>query len=167
MMPRVKRIAGVVGVPRRWLRAEGTIDVAALELTIVELPGVVGGGMPGRNRQRKTGTARGWPRRSRTAEASHISRSAVKLRCAREWGGWGRLSDDGRDSITPTGARAPGVGGAFHRMAVQYIASTDPTLGGSTLKHEGRRQTGHRAVYAGSRLKLTDVPGRSRLIRQP
>ena len=123
--------------------------------------------MSGRNRQRKTGTARGWPRRSRTAEASHISRSAVKLRCARERGGWGRLSEDGRDSITPTGARAPGVGGALHRMAVQYIASTDPTLGGSTLKHEGRRQTGRRSVYAGSRLKLTDVPGRSRLIRQP
>jgi len=123
--------------------------------------------MPGRNGQRKTGTARGWPRRSRTAEASHISRCAVKLRCAREQGGWGRLSVDGRDSITRTGARAPGVGGAFHRMAVQYIASTDPTLGGSTLKHEGRRQTGRRTVYAGSRLKLIDVSGRSRLIRQP
>jgi hypothetical protein len=120
-----------------------------------------------KERQRKTGTARGWPRRSRTAEASHISRSAMKLGCAREWGGWGRLSVDGRDSITRTGARAPGVGGAFHRMAVQYIASTDPTLGGSTLKHEGRRQTGRRTVYAGSRLKLTAVPGRSRLIRQP
>src|SRR6516225_12367015 len=123
--------------------------------------------MPGRNGQRKTGTARGWPRRSRTAEASHISRRAVQLRCAREWGGWGRLSVDGQDSITWTGARAPGVGGAFHRMAVQYIASTDPTLGGSTLKHEGRRQTGRRAVYAGSRLKLKDVPGRYRLICQP
>ena len=69
--------------------------------------------------------------------------------------------------VNPTGARAPGVGGAFHRMAVQYIASTDPTLGGSTLKHEVRRQTECRAVYAGSRLKLTAVPGRSRLIRQP
>ena len=67
----------------------------------------------------KTGTARGWPRRSRTAEASHIRRSAMKLGCAREWGGWGRLSDDGRDSTTRTGARAPGVGGAIHRMAVQ------------------------------------------------
>jgi hypothetical protein len=72
-----------------------------------------------------------------------------------------------RDSITRTGARAPGVGGAFHRMAVQYIASTDPTLGGSMLKHEGRRQTDRRSVYAGSRLKLMDVSGRSRLIRQP
>ena len=123
--------------------------------------------MSGRNVQRKTGTARGRPRRSRTAKASHISRSAMKLGCARERGGWGRVSDDGRDSITRTGARAPGVGGAFHCMVVQYIVSTDPTLGGSTLKHEGRRQTGCRAVYAGSRLKLTEVPGRSRLIRQP
>ena len=47
------------------------------------------------------------------------------------------------------------------------IASTDPTLGGSTLKHEGRRQTDRRAAYAGSRLKLIDASGRSRLIRQP
>src|SRR5262249_49946247 len=69
--------------------------------------------------------------------------------------------------VNPTGARAPGVGGSSHRVAVQYIASTDPTLGGSMLKHEGRRQTGRRTVYAGSRLKLNDVPGRSRLIRQP
>ena len=33
--------------------------------------------------------------------------------------------------------------------------------------HEGRRQTGRRPAHAGSRLKLIDVPGRSRLIRQP
>ena len=52
-------------------------------------------------------------------------------------------------------------------MAVQYIASTDPTLGGSTLKHEGRRQTGRRSVYAGSRLNLTHAMGRSRLKSQP
>ena len=47
------------------------------------------------------------------------------------------------------------------------IASTDPTLGGSTLKHEGRRQTGRRSAYAGSRLKLIDASGRSRLTSQP
>jgi hypothetical protein len=69
--------------------------------------------------------------------------------------------------VNPTGARAPGVGGAFHRMAVQYIASTDPTLSGSTLKHEGRRQTDRRSVYAWSRLKLMDASGRSRLNSQP
>src|ERR1700731_4126905 len=72
-----------------------------------------------------------------------------------------------RDTTTRTRARAPGVGGVFHRMAVQYIASTDPTLSGSTLKHEGRRQTDRRPAYAGSRLKLIDVSGRSCLIRQP
>jgi hypothetical protein len=32
---------------------------------------------------------------SRTAKTSRISRRAVKSRCARGWGGWGRLSDDG------------------------------------------------------------------------
>jgi hypothetical protein len=47
------------------------------------------------------------------------------------------------------------------------IASTDPTLGGSTLKHEGRRQTDHRSLYAGSRLKPIDDSGRSRLTSQP
>ena len=52
-------------------------------------------------------------------------------------------------------------------MAVQYIASTDPTLRGSTLKHEGQRQTGRRSAYAGSRLKLIDPSGRSRLKCQP
>jgi|SRR5215468_4656923 len=46
----------------------------------VELPAAVKDGMSGRNVQRKPGTARGWPRRSRTAEASHISRRGVKLR---------------------------------------------------------------------------------------
>src|SRR6266487_3669233 len=44
---------------------------------------------------RKPGTTRGSPRRSRTAKALRISRHAVKSRCARGWGGWGRLSDDG------------------------------------------------------------------------
>src|ERR1700687_2092936 len=52
-------------------------------------------------------------------------------------------------------------------MAVQYIASTDPTLCGSPLKHEGRRQTDRRAAYAGSRLKLIAASGRSRLKSQP
>src|SRR6516165_1184159 len=33
--------------------------------------------------------------------------------------------------------------------------------------HEGRRQTGRRSAHAGSRLKLVDASGRSRLRRQP
>src|SRR5215467_7814644 len=74
---------------------KANVDTAALELIGVGLPGVVEGGMSGRNMQRKPGTARGSPRRSRTAKAPHINRWAVKLRCACEWGAWGRLSDDG------------------------------------------------------------------------
>jgi hypothetical protein len=33
--------------------------------------------------------------------------------------------------------------------------------------HEGRTRTGRRSAHAGSRLKLSNAPGRSRLIRQP
>ena len=95
IIARVKRIAGALGVPSRSTLGEGHADIAALELTMIGFPGVVEDGMPGRNVQRKPGTARGSPRRSRTAKASRISRHAVKSRCACEWGGWGRLSDDG------------------------------------------------------------------------
>ena len=64
-----------------------------IDETTIELPGVREGGMSGR--RRKPGTTRGSLRRSRTAKASRISRHAVKSRCAREWDGWGRLSDEG------------------------------------------------------------------------
>ena len=56
-----------------------------LELTVFGFPGVAGDGMPGKNVQRKLGTTRGSPRRSRTAKASRISQT-VKSRCAREMG---------------------------------------------------------------------------------
>src|SRR3977135_3861790 len=72
-----------------------------------ELPGVGEDGMSGRNVQRKLGTTRGSPRRSRTAKASRISRHAVKVRCAREWGGWGRLSDDGPGQNNPDPSEGP------------------------------------------------------------
>src|SRR6202166_4630075 len=123
--------------------------------------------MSGRNVQRKLGTTRGSPRRSRTAKASRISRRAVKSRCAREWGGWGRLSDDGPGHYNPDPSEGPWGRWSSPPHGGAVIASTDPTLCGSTLKHEGRRQTGRRSAYAGSRLKLIDTSGRSRLTRQP
>ena len=76
-------------------------------ITMIELPGVIEGGMPGKNGQRKPGTTRGSPRRSRTAKASRISRPAVKSRCACEWGGWGRLSDDGPGQHNPGRSEGP------------------------------------------------------------
>ena len=139
-----------------------------LELTVFGFPGVAGDGMPGKNVQRKLGTTRGSPNLGApgTAKASRISQT-VKSRCAREWGGWGRLSDDGPGHYNPDPSEGPWGrwsipphGGAVSRRPIRL-------LGGSTLKHEGRRQTDRRAAYAGSRLKLIDASGRSRLIRQP
>src|SRR5271167_451639 len=75
------------------------------QVAMFEVPGVGEDGMSGRNVQRKLGTTRGSPRRSRTAKASRISRRAVKSRCACEWGGWGRLSDDGPGQNNPSAKR--------------------------------------------------------------
>ena len=49
VIARVKRIAGVLGVPSRSTLGEGRVDIAALELTMIELPGVGEDGMPGQN----------------------------------------------------------------------------------------------------------------------
>src|ERR1019366_9666121 len=104
---RVERIAGILGVPSRWSNGEGHVDIEGLEHIDVGLPGVGEDGMPGRNEQRKPGTARGSPRRSRTAKAPRISRHAVKSRCAREWDGWGRLSEDGLGQYNPVPSEGP------------------------------------------------------------
>jgi hypothetical protein len=111
LIARVKWIAGVLGVPSRSTLGEGYTDIVALELSMIGLPGVVEDGMPGRNEQRKPGTARGSPRRSRTAKASWISRQAVKSRCACERGGWGRLSGDGPGHYNPDPSEGPWGGG--------------------------------------------------------
>ena len=89
--PRVKRIAGHFGsaeLLRTWRRPES--GTSYWTQGVLELPGVLEGGMPGRNAQRKPGTTRGSPRRSRTAKAARISRYPVKSCSAREWGGWGQ-----------------------------------------------------------------------------
>src|SRR5215831_9666766 len=75
-----------------------------------------------------------------------------------------------QDNITWTGARVPGVGGVTHRVAVHYRAHGPAQYGTTDVgyaMHERRRQTKRRPAYAGSRLKLTDALGRSRLISQP
>ena len=50
----------------------------------------------------------------RTAKASRISRRAVKSRCARGWGGWGRLSDDGSRQHNSDRSEDPWGGGLPH-----------------------------------------------------
>ena len=98
--------------------------------TMIELPEVREGGMPGRNEQRKPGTTRGSPRRSRTAKASRISRSAVKLRCAHEWDGWGRLSDDGPGHYNPDPSDRLG-----HELA-QQLKSLRPHSGAENAEKQ-------------------------------
>src|SRR5215467_9031655 len=55
--PRVKRIAGMLGVPSRSPIGEGLCRRRCLELIDVELPGVGEDGMSGRNGQRKLGSS--------------------------------------------------------------------------------------------------------------
>jgi len=143
-VPRVKRIAGLSGVPSCSDLGEGQVGTGNLNYADAELPGVIEGGMPGKNGQRKPGTTRGSPRRSRTAKAWRISREAVKSRCAREWGGWGRLSDDGPGQHNPDPSEGPWGGGL---PILRGGALSSPRPGserdsrGDHVMHEGRKQT--------------------------
>ena len=112
--------------------------------------------MSGWNAQRKPGTTRGSPRRSRTAKASRISCHAVKSRCAHEWGGWGRLSDDGPGHYNPDPSEGPWGGGLITLHGGAQSSPRPDTVRdnrGDHEVHEGRMQTGHRTTNAGSRLK--------------
>jgi len=126
--------------------------------------------MSGWNEQRKPGTTRGSPRRFRTAKASRISRHAAKSRCAREWGGWGRLSDDGSGQNNPNLSEDPWGGGlpTLHGGApADNRPGSERDNRGYDAVHEGRTQTSTLPAHAGSRLKLGGVLGRPRLKCQP
>jgi hypothetical protein len=87
--------------------------------------------MMAKSGQRKLGTTRGQPRRTRTAKASRISRSAAKSRCAGEWGGWGRLSVDGSGHYNPDRSEDPwGRETLVSRTAV-FHPSPSPTQSGT------------------------------------
>src|SRR5215467_9540067 len=83
--------------------------------------------------QRKLRTSRGSPRHVRicTAKASGISRETVKSGCAREWGGWGRISEDGPGQQNPDRSEGPWgrAGSRLHGGAHQRIApDTEPGI---------------------------------------
>jgi hypothetical protein len=128
--------------------------------TMIELPEVIEDGMSGRNEQRKPGTARGSPRRSRTAKASRISRFAVKSRCAHEWDGWGRISDGGSGHYNPNPSEDPWGGGVISLQGGAQSSPWPDTVRDNRVDHEvheGRMQTGRRTAHAGSRLKLLSI----------
>src|SRR5262245_4676553 len=138
-VPRVKRIAGGTGVPRCADLGEGHVDIDVLDQTMIELPGVPEGGMSGRNGQRKPGTTRGSPRRSRTAKALRISRHAVKSQCARGWGGWGRLSDDGARQHNLHPSEDPWGGGLPHLHGGARSNGRPDTVREYRCRHERAR----------------------------
>ena len=112
---------------------------------MIELPEVREDGMSGRNVQRKRGTTRGSPRRSRTAMASRISRRAAKSRCAHEWDGWGRLSDDGPGHYNPDPSEDPWGGGVITLHGGAQSSLRPDTVRDNRFDyeaHEGRMQTG-------------------------
>ena len=124
---------------------------------MTELPGVREDGMSGRNGQRKPGTTRGSPRRSRTAKASRISCHAAKSRCACGWGGWGRLSDDGSRQHNSDASEDPWGGGLPHLQGGAQSSSRPDTAREYRTCYEvraRRTQTEGQLAYAGSRLKL-------------
>ena len=98
----------------------------------------------------------GRPRRSRTAKASRISRHAVKSRCAREWGGWGRLSEDGPGQNNPDPSEGPWGGGLVTHHGGALSSPRPGAVRDNRCDHEvheGRTQTGCQTAHAGSRLK--------------
>ena len=169
--PRV-RIVGVVGNAEPF--SDGRRPMLSVDrwaYSTEGFSGVLEDDMPRRNRQRKPGTTRGSPRRSRTAKAARINRYAAKSCCACEWDGWGRLSEDGSGQNNPNPSEDPW--GRATVVACTAVCDRiqppdlDQTELGITKAHEGRRQTERRDEHAGSRLNQNVVSGRSRLTRWP
>ena len=77
------------------------MESSFLEKDDSDLPGDIEGGMPGRNTQRKHGTTRGSPRRSRTAKASLISRIDGEIAMCPRVGRMGLISGDGLGQNNP------------------------------------------------------------------
>jgi hypothetical protein len=69
--------------------------------------GIIEGDMSEKNSQQKLGTTRRSPKRSRTARVFGISRNTAKSERAGEWGGWGRLSEDGPGQKNPARSEDP------------------------------------------------------------
>ena len=106
--PRVRMVGEIESAePLSGGRKAAVGNVIAGRSNVAKLSGVLEDDMPRRNRQRKPGTTRGSPRRSRTAKAVRINRFAAKSCCACEWDGWGRLSEDGSGQNNPNQSEDP------------------------------------------------------------
>ena len=80
-----------------------------------------------------------------TAKTSRISRQAAKSSCACEWGGWGRLSEDGSGHYNPIRSEDP-WGRAEEPLERRCSNEPRPSAqheeqDASSEEHEGRMQT--------------------------
>jgi hypothetical protein len=83
--------------------------------------------------------------------ATRISRLAAKRGSAREWGGWGQLSEDGPGQHNPDRSQDP-WGRAAEAARTEVLASasvpdTERGLPDGSRGHEGRWQTRHWAGH--------------------
>src|SRR6202035_2674097 len=82
-----------------------------------------------------------------TAKASGISRQAVKSGCAREWGGWGQLSEDGPGQNNPDRSEGPwGRAAEPARTEVLISASSLTQSRESRWKQRARRATANQCT---------------------
>ena len=121
----MNRIAGVVGMSSRLGCGEDHVGIEGVDTCDVEFSGVVEDCMSGRNVQRKLGTTRGSPRRSRTAKASRIRLTGEIAVCLRV-GRMGPTSEDGPGQHNPDRSEGPW---GKRRTAVSS-GSTGPTSSG-------------------------------------
>jgi hypothetical protein len=143
-------------VPSWWSNGEGHVGIEVLEHSVLDSPGsertACQEGMSSESPEPLVGRL-GAPG---TAKASRISRHAVKSRCACEWGGWGRLSEDGPGQNNSDPSEGPWGGGLVtHYGGAQSSPRPDAVRDNRSdyEVHDGRMQTDHQTTHAGSRLK--------------
>ena len=143
-----------------WAKATVVGEEYIWERAADENSGGVEGGMFGKSGQRKHGTTRGSPRRSRTAKALRITGTAGKSRRACEWGGWGRLSDDGAGQNNPYRSEGPwGRAACAARMAASNRAGfldSDRGFGAATEDANVGSKPEHGQGMPGVGLTCTD-----------
>jgi len=124
--------------------------------------------MPGRNKQRKLGTTRGSPRRSRTAKASLISRIVGEIAMCPRVGRMGLISGDGLEQNNPVWSESPwgGVNPTPRRCAKGSSARHRAGLPSQTTRRtKGRGKPSVRRRMPGAGLSdgcngkaLSDMP---------
>jgi hypothetical protein len=120
--------------------------------------------MPGRNGQRKLGTTRGSPRRSRTAKALRISRIVGEIAMCPRVGRMGLISVDGPGQKNPDRSESPwgGVELPTPRRRIEESSARhrtgQPNLTSRCAKGDHRRMPGAGLGDGRTGKALSDMP---------